>query len=78
MGWASQRNGELLRLAEREFDLFVTVDRKLQHQQNLAAFNIAVIVLVATSNTLTDLRPVVARAAERFVSAKPGQVLVVA
>ena len=28
MGWASRQNGELLRLAEREFDVFLTVDRK--------------------------------------------------
>ena len=27
MGWASNRNGDLLRLAEREFDIFLTVDR---------------------------------------------------
>ena len=47
MGWASKRNGELLRLAEREFDVFLTVDRKLQHQQNLPTFNIAIIVMAA-------------------------------
>jgi hypothetical protein len=57
MGWASKRNGDLLRLAEREFDVFLTVDRKLQHQQNLSMFNIAVVVLVAPSNTLADLQP---------------------
>lgn len=42
MGWASKRNSELLRLAEREFDAFLTVDRKLQYQQKLSAFKIAV------------------------------------
>jgi predicted nuclease of predicted toxin-antitoxin system len=46
MGWAGKRNGELLRLAEREFEVFLTVDRKLQRQQNLSAFNIAVIVMI--------------------------------
>ena len=51
MGWASKRNGELLRLAEREFDVFLTVDRNLQQEQNLAS------VLVARSNRLDDLRP---------------------
>lgn len=35
----------------------MTVDRKLQHQQNLSAFNIAVVVLVAQTNTLADLQP---------------------
>ena len=32
MRWASKRNGELLRLAAREFDIFLTADRRLQHE----------------------------------------------
>ena len=46
MGWASKRNGELLRLAAREFDVFLTVDQRLQQEQQLSMFRIAVIVLV--------------------------------
>jgi predicted nuclease of predicted toxin-antitoxin system len=59
MGWAAKKNGELLRLAEQEFDIFVTVDRNLSFQQNLPKFNIAVLVLHATSNRLADLRMLV-------------------
>ena len=77
MGWASKRNGELLRLAEREFDVFLTVDRKLQYQQNLSAFNIAVIVLVAPSNTLAELRPLMPKVVERLSTAKRGEALVI-
>ena len=77
VGWASKRNGELLRLAEREFDVFLTVDRKLQHQQNLSAFHIAVVVLVAQTNTLADLQPLMPSLLEQLPHAKPGQVLVV-
>jgi hypothetical protein len=57
MGWAGIKNGELLTLAEKEFDVFITVDRNLSFQQNLPRFNIAVLVLHATSNRLADLRP---------------------
>jgi hypothetical protein len=58
MGWASKRNGDLLRVAVAAgFDVFLTVDRKLQHQQDLSAFNIAVVVLEAMSNTLANLQP---------------------
>ena len=78
MGWAGKRNGELLRLAEREFDVFLTVDRKLQHQQNLAAFNIAVIVLAARTNAMADLQPLMPRVVELLPSAKRGQVLTIA
>ena len=57
MGWAGIKNGALLTLAEAEFDVFITVDRNLSFQQNLPKFNIAVLVLHATSNRLADLKP---------------------
>ncbi len=56
MGWATIKNGKLLALAEGKFDVFVTVDRNLSFQQHLLQFNIAVIVLRARSNRLTDLK----------------------
>ena len=59
MGWATIKNSELLALAEKEFDLFITVDRNLSFQQNLPKFNIAVLVLHAPSNRLADLKPLV-------------------
>ncbi|HEV2706253.1 MAG TPA: DUF5615 family PIN-like protein [Pyrinomonadaceae bacterium] len=57
MGWAGIKNGALLTLAENEFDVFITVDRNLSFQQNLPKFNIAVLVLHASSNRLADLKP---------------------
>ncbi|WP_373533668.1 DUF5615 family PIN-like protein [Microcoleus sp.] len=59
MGWAGIKNGQLLALVEAEFDVFITVDRNLSFQQNLPQFNIAVVVLQASSNRLADLKPVV-------------------
>ena len=38
MGWSSKTNGELLRLAAESFDVLVTSDRNLEHQQNLTLF----------------------------------------
>jgi hypothetical protein len=77
MGWASKRNGELLQLAQREFDVFLTVDRNLQHQQNLASFEIAVIVLVARSNRFDDLRPLLNTVRESLSIVKRGEALVI-
>lgn len=57
MGWAGIKDGQLLVLAEAEFDVFITVDRNLSFQQNLPQFDIAVIVLQASSNRLADLKP---------------------
>jgi hypothetical protein len=45
MGWAGIKNGELLRLVAAEFDVFITSDKNLASQQNLAAFSLSVIVL---------------------------------
>ena len=72
MGWTAIKNGELLTLASEQFDAFVTVDRKLSSQQNLSAFKIAVIVLRATTNRLTDLRPLVPDPLAVLAEVKPG------
>jgi hypothetical protein len=61
MGWATKKNGELLKLAENEFDAFITVDRNLAFQQNLSQFDIAVLILHVASNRLADLKPLVPR-----------------
>lgn len=59
MGWAGLDNGALLAKAEKEFDVFLTVDRNPSFQQNLPKFDIAVLVLRARTNLLKDLIPLV-------------------
>jgi predicted nuclease of predicted toxin-antitoxin system len=56
-GWSGLSNGELLARAVGSFDVFVTADQNLQYQQNLSALPVAVVVLVARSNRMQDLRP---------------------
>jgi len=56
-GWSGIENGELLALAEVEFDMFLTVDQNIKYQQNLKAFDIAIILLVARNNRLKTLLP---------------------
>ena len=72
MGWATIKNGELLALAAQQFDVFVTVDRNLSFQQNLAAFPIAVLVLRARTNRLADLRPLIPALLAALSTSKPG------
>jgi Domain of unknown function (DUF5615) len=72
MGWTTIKNGELLALASKDFDVFVTVDRNLTSQQNLAAFSIAVVVLRARTNRLADLKLLVPNLRDAIVSARPG------
>ncbi len=77
MGWSTIQNGELLALAARAFDVFVTVDRKLPSQQNLVGLPIAVVVLRARTNRLADLKPLVPNLMRVLPRAKPGTATVV-
>lgn len=73
-GWAALKNGDLLGQAQHEFDAFVTVDRNLPFQQDLSRFSIAVIVLRAPSNRLTDLRGLIPQRLAALPAAKRGTV----
>lgn len=62
MGWAGKKNGELLALAAGAgFEALLTVDQNLRHQQDLSASGVAVVVMVAPSNRLADLVPLIPR-----------------
>lgn len=56
-GWSSVENGELLRRAGEEFDVLVSADQGIPHQQNLPDFDVAVVVLVAPSNRIEAYEP---------------------
>jgi hypothetical protein len=73
-GWAALKNGELLTRAQHEFEAFVTTDRNLPFQQDLSRFSIAVIVLRAQSNRLTDLRRLIPQVLATLPVAKRGEV----
>ena len=74
-GWAGKRNGDLLALAQTEFDALLTVDRNLRFQQRVARFEIGVIVLAAPNNTLEALQPLVPAVLQSLETLKNGQVL---
>ncbi|MSR65619.1 MAG: hypothetical protein EXS18_07555 [Verrucomicrobiae bacterium] len=74
MGWATIKNGRLLALAEKNFDVFVTVDRNLSFQQHIPKFKIAVLIVRAHGNRLEDLVPFVPRILSALPKCKPGRV----
>ena len=44
--WATLKNGELLSAAEQAgFDVFLTTDKNIRHQQNLAGLKISIVVI---------------------------------
>jgi predicted nuclease of predicted toxin-antitoxin system len=74
-GWAGKRNGELLSLAQGKFDVFLTVDRNLSFQHEVHNYAVAVVVLHAKSNKLSDLRPLVPELLSKLHAAAPGEVV---
>ena len=58
-GWAGIKNGKLLALAATKFDVFLTADRNIEFQQNLSALPIAILIILARSNRMDEMRPLV-------------------
>ena len=71
MGWEALKNGALLAAASRDFDCVVTVDQKMKHQQDLTNLPVAVVVLVARTNRLADLVPLVPALERALASLSP-------
>jgi hypothetical protein len=76
-GWTGIKNGELLAIASERFDAFVTADRNLSFQQNLTGLRIAVIVLRARTNRLSELLPLVPNLLSALDTAEPGVITLV-
>jgi adenine-specific DNA glycosylase len=76
-GWGGIKNGELLALAQEEFDVFLTADRNLSFQQNTTKFQIAVVVLMAGSTQLNKTLPLMPKVLALLPGLTPGQVLTV-
>lgn len=74
-GWSALKNGELLRIASRRFDVFLTADRNIPFQQNLKRFHIAVVAIVSGSIRFRDLRPLMAQVRAALPDANPGQLI---
>jgi hypothetical protein len=75
VGWASIQNGTLLRLAEKEFDVFLTNDQNLEHQQNLKSLDLAIVVLVAATNDIQDLKPLMPAVNEALSKLHAGELI---
>jgi len=56
-GWRGSKDGPLLRWAQTHFDVFVTIDRKIEHQQNLKSLRLGFVVARVPNNELASYRP---------------------
>lgn len=71
---AGNRNGVLLHDAQNRFDVLITVDRRIETQQNVGSFDIAIVVIRAQSNRLESLLPHVDEVLRLLPFVQPGRV----
>ena len=71
MGWGQLKNGDLLRAAEARFQVFLTSDKRLKHQQNLAGRKLAILVLPTNDWTVLRAKTAIILAAVQKLS--PGE-----
>ena len=74
-GWSGKKNGELLGLADPQFDVLLTLDKNLPYQQNLDTKRIAVLIVRARSNRIQDLFPVIPECLAALKKIQPRQVV---
>ncbi|MGA2430734.1 MAG: DUF5615 family PIN-like protein [Candidatus Acidiferrum sp.] len=75
-GFAGRRNGEFLALAEQAgFDVFLTLDKGIEYEQNLGQRKIAIVVFLSKSSRLADLLTLVPAFTVALSSVLPGQLL---
>ena len=73
---AGLKNGALLAAAEAaDFEVLITTDQQIPYQQDLSSWKIAIMVLCAPTNRLTDLKPLIPATIEALISIKPSQVI---
>ena len=76
LGWAGKRNGELLALIRSsDIEVFVTTDQNIEKQRNIRKAGVRVIVLVAKSNKLGSLLPLVPQLKNALGKVTPDEVL---
>jgi predicted nuclease of predicted toxin-antitoxin system len=73
LGWSGVKNGELLRRAREICDVFVTLDRNLEFQQNIKVLPFGIVVVRSRSNRVADLVPHVTSLIAAAMRVLPGQ-----
>lgn len=74
-GWAGLKNGELLTAAAGHFDVLLSADQGIAHQQNLTSVSLGIVVLAGRTNKLEDLLPLIPQVREAIDRVSPGKVI---
>lgn len=60
---------------EGDFEVFITVDQNLRHQQNLSSSRLLVLVLIAAGNRYDDLAPLIPQVKQAITDSPSGSVI---
>ncbi len=74
-GWDTFEDGPLLTVAQKEFDVFVTIDGGIEFQQNLSKFQIAVVIVHVPKNQLVHYRAIQKELLAAVEKARPGETI---
>jgi hypothetical protein len=77
IGWRSSKDGPLLMFAQDQFDVFVTIDRNLERQQNLAKLRMGIVVVRVPSNEIRYYEPLFEQLKGAAEIVRAGQVMYV-
>lgn len=72
-GWKGLENGDLLNMAQAEYDALVTLDTNIPDQQHLRRFDIGVLVMRPDSDNLPDLAALIPSIVEALSALDPGE-----
>ncbi len=75
IGWGGSADRPLLTHAQKSFDVFVTIDRKLEHQQKLKALRLGFVVVGVPDNRIASFRAIFPELLQAAETVKRGQVI---
>jgi hypothetical protein len=65
----------LIERADASYDVLITTDQNLPYQQNLSRYRLSIIILIARTNRLDDLLPLVPKVLDALENIRPGELV---
>jgi hypothetical protein len=77
MGWSGIKNGKLLALIAGQFDIFLTIDQNIRHQQNLSGLPFAILFVKVPNNMIDSYRPIFDLLGRTVTDLAPGEIKII-
>jgi predicted nuclease of predicted toxin-antitoxin system len=74
-GWGALEDGPLLAVAQEQFDLFITNDRGIEFQQNIAKLRIGIVVIHIVKNQIAHYRAIQMELRDALANVRMGEVV---